>query len=117
MPLLPFGGMLYSRDSSNQSNLSLVTRSRAFFSAHTMTPSLTDQPAVAPSFLKLCQPSRDLPSKSSFQPAFLSASVSWLGGCVAAWPAVAVAVSLSLATRRAVKMTANVRVAVQRLDD
>src|ERR1051325_3570764 len=84
IPLFPASVMLYSSDSSNQSNCSVVTMSPALCgSTHTSVPSLICHPGRTPSFLKLCQPLSVLPSKSSFQPAAFSASLRVLGGALA----------------------------------
>src|SRR5436190_291935 len=76
IPLLPASAILYSSCSSNQSYWSLVQRSPALRgSTQTRASSLTCQPGRIVFVLKLCHPSRSLPLKSSFQPAFFSSAV------------------------------------------
>src|SRR5262245_53224246 len=76
-PLLPPAEMLYSSDSSNQSNFSVVTRSPAFFgSTQAKVPSTTFHPGATSFRLYVRHPSVVLPSKSSFHPVVFSESVS-----------------------------------------
>src|ERR1041384_1941015 len=79
MPLLAPSDILKSSWSSNQVNFSAVTMSPALCGSTQASVALVIcQPGLTPSFLKLCQPASDFPSKSSFQPAALSAAVSEL---------------------------------------